>query len=263
MQPTSDADLRDLVTHVIDVSAPQPFGAYAFASGDPGADIARHVERAVFLEAFGNTPELLAAEYGPYEATSVFLCVIDQRRRLPAGAMRLIIPTPGGPGLKSLNDFEAMWNDPATPHPPAMNTRHSPFTTWDIATLAVVEGYRAPGAAGLVSLGLYQSTVRTALTNGAKRFVAILDYTVYRMSRMQFGRPFVPLAAPRPYLGSEQSLPVSCDLRDWKRRLSAASSPVGEIIFNGRGIEAAVRPVSQERRMAVVGALVARRGGAA
>ncbi len=42
------------------------------------------VERAVFLEAFGNTPELLAAEYGPYEASSMFF--IDPR------------PPPAAPG---------------------------------------------------------------------------------------------------------------------------------------------------------------------
>lgn len=259
--PLSDADLRDLVSDVIDTSASQPFGAYAFASDDPGAEIARHVERIVFLEAFGNTAELLAHEYGPYEATSVFLCVIDQRRRLPAGSMRLIVPTLGGPGLKTLHDIDALWKEPDAPGSPPRRSRRSPLTTWDIATLAVVEGYRAPGAAGLVSLGLYQSTVRTALSNGGKRFVAILDYKVYRMSRMQFGRPFVPLGSPKPYLGSEQSLPVACDLHDWKRRLTAAHSPVGPIIFDGTGIEAAMLSVSREDRLAAVASLVTRPPG--
>ncbi len=258
MDPLSDSDLRALVSEVIDTAAPQAFGAYAFASGHPGAEIARHVERAVFLEAFGNTPELLAAEYGPYEATSVFLCVVDQRRRLPAGSMRLIVPTADGPGLKTLHDIEAIWNEPDPPGSPPKRPRRSPPTTWDIATLAVMDEYRAPGAAGLVSLGLYQSTVRTALASGGKRFVAILDYKVYRMSRMQFGRPFVPLGAPKPYLGSAQSLPVACDLADWKRRLTAAKSPVGPIIFDAAGIEAALTPVSLEDRLAAVAALLGR-----
>src|SRR5216684_4710946 len=101
-----------LIDRTIDVSVPEVFGSYLFLDSDPAAEIARSVERAVFLEAFGNTPELLAAEYGPYESSSLFLCIVDHRARRPAGAMRLILPRISGPGLKSVNDVEKAWGEP-------------------------------------------------------------------------------------------------------------------------------------------------------
>ena len=65
----------------------------------------------MFLEAFGNTAELLADEYGPYEASSFFICVVDHLRMLPAGVMRVVLPSPRG--FKSLNDIEPVWGEPA------------------------------------------------------------------------------------------------------------------------------------------------------
>ena len=78
-----DAELRYLTELVMPADAVEPFGAYLFRGDEPGAELGRHVERAVFLEAFGNTPELLAEEYGPYEASSVFICVVDQLPQAP------------------------------------------------------------------------------------------------------------------------------------------------------------------------------------
>ena len=86
------------------------FGVYVLRSDEPAAELARHVEREVFLEFFGNTPELLAAEYGPYESASVFICVIDHVLRQPAGVMRIIVPS--ACGAKSLHDLEARWGQP-------------------------------------------------------------------------------------------------------------------------------------------------------
>ncbi len=82
-----------------------PFGLYVIPSADPAAELARAVERDVFFEYFGNTAEMLAAEYDPYEASSVHLCVVDHLRGQAAGAMRLILPSAAG--LKTSVDLEA------------------------------------------------------------------------------------------------------------------------------------------------------------
>jgi hypothetical protein len=80
-----------------------PFGVYVLESGDPSSALARQVERDVFLEFFGNTVDMLDAEYRAYDAASTFLCVIDHERRVTAGMIRLISPSPAG--FKTLHDL--------------------------------------------------------------------------------------------------------------------------------------------------------------
>ena len=106
-----DLALRELAESVIESSgAEQPFSLHLIASTDAAAELGRSVEREVFGEVFGNSPELLAAEYAQYEPASVFLVVLDNRRLLPAGVMRLIVS--GAQGLKSLDDIERVWGQP-------------------------------------------------------------------------------------------------------------------------------------------------------
>ncbi|HLM95539.1 MAG TPA: hypothetical protein VK283_04440, partial [Acidimicrobiales bacterium] len=91
-----DAELRRLARRATDPRSTAPLGVYLFRSSDPASELARHVERVVFLETFGNTPELLIKEYAPYEEASIFLCVVDHLRQVPAGTMRVLLPSPLG-----------------------------------------------------------------------------------------------------------------------------------------------------------------------
>jgi hypothetical protein len=240
---------RDLVAGVLDVDVAEPLGAYVFGPHDAGAELGRLVERAVFLEAFGNTSEMLDDEYSPYEQSSLYFCVVDHRRRTPAGMIRIILPDPpvagsgGAAGLKSLVDLEACWGEPATALLARTRVPLAPPPTWDNATLTVMPAYRGSSAAGLVSLGLYQSVVRAARQAGIDWMVAILDLAVYRMSRQRFQSPFVPFAEARTYLGSQASLPVSLHVSDWKRRLGANDAAIHDIVFEATGLEAAMRPL--------------------
>ncbi len=254
--PSADLDsvrLRRLVDDTVDASVDEPLGAYLFASHERGSEIGRHVERTVFLEAFGNTPELLEKEYGPYEEASVFFCVVDHRRRQPAGVMRVILPGGAGPGLKSLNDVEPTWGFPGSMLLRRAGASAPLDATWDIATLAVMPEYRGNAAAGLVSVALYQSEVLAALAAGVDWMVAILDETVHRMARLEFSQPFVPFAPARSYLGSPASLPVYVQLSEWSERLASGHPAVHDVIFRGSGIEAAVRPLDLERSSRIVG----------
>ena len=201
-----DIELRHLAGTVIDPEATAPFGLYVFGPTDPGAELARTVERAVFAETFGNTAELLAAEYGPYEAASVFVCVIDHRRRRPAGMLRIIVP--GSAGSKSLQDIATHWA--ADPASLGLDPQH----TWDVATLAVAADYRGRAASGLVSLSLYQALTLAVGRAGINQVITILDLPVLRLLQWQVGRPFTAFdhLEPRPYLDSPASLPVVCDV---------------------------------------------------
>lgn len=222
----------------------QPFGAYLFRGDEPEAAIGRGLEQKVFLETFGNTPEVFESEYGPYESASMFFVVMDHLLGVPAGVMRLIVPVPGRSGLKSLDDVEPEWGAPPEALIARAGLHFDPARTWDIATLAVDPAYRNASAQGLVSLGLYQSVVRTSRAMGVDWLVAILDHLVLRMARVAFASPFDPYAEGRPYLGSLSSSPVLVDLQAWDERLGAKDPVIHDIIYGGVGIEPALAPLN-------------------
>lgn len=220
--------------------ARQPFGAYVFRADDPGAALARHVEEQVFFKTFGNTPDLLAAEYGRYERDSLFLCVLDHKRCLPAGCMRLIHPSERG--FKSFHDVEPVWGEPVEALVQRTDLALDPARTWDIATIAVAEDYRGAALQGLVGMGLYQTLTLAAFRCGIRWFVAILDMPVFRMLRWKLRMIFAGFEGvrPMPYLGSAASLPAWCDVTDAERRLAVEDPALHEILCQGRGLEAAL-----------------------
>jgi hypothetical protein len=248
---TDRSELARLARSVIAPDTTQPFGAYVFLADDPAAELGRATERAVFLETFGNTRELLDAEYGAYEASSLFFTVLDHRRLCPAGAIRMIVPTEGGPGLKTFNDVGPIWHESAETMLARSGIGLSRRRTWDIATLAIDPGYRSAAATGLVALGLYQSIVRTGEALGVEWMVAILDRAAFRMSKARFHQPFFALAEGRPYLGSRESLPIYGCVSDWRRRLAIEDPSIHAIIYEGVGIEAALRPLDVEAATAL------------
>jgi hypothetical protein len=239
----SDEDLRELCREVVGPDARQPLGAYILRPDEPGAALARHVEGRVFYEAFGNTPDLLLAQYGRYERDSLFLCVLDHRRLLPAGAMRLIHPSERG--FKSFHDVEPVWGEPAEAMVRRTCLSLDPERTWDIATIAIAEDYRGGALHGMVGMGLYQTLTLAAFHCGIRWFIAILDMPVFRLLRWKLRMIFAGFEGvrPMPYLGSVASLPAWCDVTDAERRLATEDPALHEVLCRGRGIDAALRTV--------------------
>ncbi|HUY07158.1 MAG TPA: hypothetical protein VMU99_07860 [Acidimicrobiales bacterium] len=242
MNPTPHAfEIKELIASSIDVSAPEPFGTYLFAYDEQGAEIARDLERTVFLEAFNNTSSLLFDEYHRFERASIFICVIDHRRRECAGMMRVILPVRGGPGLKSLLDVEPIWKRSAATLFEEAGLEYDPDQSWDIATLAVAREYRTAASLGLMHIGLYQAIARLGRHFGVKWLVAILDYAVYRLIRLQLRRCFVALAEERSYLGSARSVPACCALQIAEAETRENDSILHELIYVGSTIKPALR----------------------
>jgi hypothetical protein len=242
----SDASLRRLAVDAMVENPTEPFGVYLFRSDEPGADLARRVEQEVFLEVFGNTPELLTKEYEPYEAASFFVCVVDHGRRLPAGVMRILVPSPAG--FKTVNDIPPIWTESLDEMAGRTGLALDYAKTWDIATLAVASDYRGKAKAGLVTMGLYQALSMLTLRSGIEWLIAILDRRVFRMVRWQLRMTFadfkdVPVL---PYLGSAASLPVWCSMSQGKRYLIAKDPELYELLVEGKGLEVAVRPLDMD-----------------
>jgi hypothetical protein len=247
-----DVDIKDLIAASIDTSVPEPFGTYFFTANEPGAEIARQLERDVFLDAFGNTPAMLHHEYNCYEPTSVFLCVIDHRRRVCAGMMRVIMPLPGGPGLKSLNDVEPGWGETAAVLLARSEFDLDPDLTWDIATLAVDRDYRTGIALGMMHIGLYQALARLAKNFGIQWFVAILDYAVYRLIRLQLRRAFIAFGEEHPYLGSARSVPAVCPVEHAEKEVRDSDPILHELIYVGSTIKDALRQLDLQSAISSV-----------
>jgi hypothetical protein len=243
MTDFDDPALRRLARTTVPADAREPFGAYIFAVSDPGADLARHLEQAVFLEAFGNTPDLLKREYGKYEHSSFFICVVDHLRHVPAGMMRVLTPSPAG--FKSLDDIEPVWGLPADELVERTGISLDARCTWDIATLAVAKDYRRGASGGLVTMALYQSLTLAALHCGIEWFIAILDMPVFRIIRWRLRMIFAGYdgIGPLPYLGSAASLPAWCDVLESERRLAAEDEDLYAVLVRGEGLEPALRRV--------------------
>ena len=234
------ADLRDL-SKTTGAGASEPLGAYLFAGDDPRAELARHLEQAVFLETFANSHELLAREYTPYEDASFFICVVDHLLHRPVGAMRVV--TPSIAGLKSLTDIEPVWGLPWSTLVERTGLTLDASSTWDIATLAVAPEYRGGAIGGLVTMGLYQTLTLAAFRCGVDWFVAILDMPVFRILRWRLRMIFAGYEGigPRPYLGSVASLPAWCDVALAARRLEEEDEDLHAVLVRGVGLEQGLR----------------------
>lgn len=167
---------------------------------------AAEVEARVFLQAFGNTPEVMAEEYGPYSDRSCFVAVIDDVTGSALGAARLILPSDTGP-VKTLTDVAGEpWHLLV---PEALRTAGlAGRRVWDVATLAVDRRYRSGAAGAQLTLALCHGVIEHSRLSGAEALVNILDDRVLRLLRA-IGMPLTPLpgAASRPYLGSPASTP--------------------------------------------------------
>jgi len=236
-----DLGLRERTASLVERSeAAQPFGVHVLSSTDPASELGRVVERAVFEEFFDNSPELLAQEYDQYEPASLFLCVVDNRRLVPAGVMRLVVSSPCG--FKSLDDIPRVWGERIDDAIASSGSGLDRARCWDVATFAITSEYRGAATEGLVSLALYQALVMTARSCDVPWFVAVLDVSVLAAISERMADPFTrfPGLAPRPYLDSPASVPVFVDLDAYQPRLAELDPTMHEILFEGAGLEAAV-----------------------
>ncbi|MFW3169349.1 hypothetical protein [Geodermatophilus sp. CPCC 206100] len=170
-------------------------------------DAARTVEGRVFLQAFGNTPEVMEQEYGPFEARSRFVVVLDEDSGTALGAARLILPDPSAGPVKTLADVAGdPWRVDVADALGRAGLTGGPV--WDVASLAVDRRFRSGAGGAELTLALCHGILEHPRICGAEGLVTVLDDKVLRLLRVM-GVPWAPLpgAASRPYLGSPASTP--------------------------------------------------------
>lgn len=192
-------------------SGDKRFCCYRLPGNSPYADIARTIECKVFDDFFGNSPDVMTEQYGPYESQSSFLLVVDRRAQRPAGAMRIITTSPHR-GLKTLEDI----GQAPLYMPTSTVVEHHRISDlnrcWDVGSVAVLKDYRGQQYDHLISTTLYGRLHMQAVASGIEHFTAILDSHAFSQIVNVFGVPFVPIVdtRPFPYLGSESNLAAYC-----------------------------------------------------
>lgn len=200
----SERRLSDLL-HEWPLPADTRFGCYLLPHRSRYSDLAREVECTVFERFFGNTPQCMADAYAEYEASSMFLLVVDQDEHRAAGALRIILPT--ARGLKTLNDIAEAPPHIGSERVASYHHIDDPRRCWDIGSVAVLKEYRAAATDHTVSLMLYGHLYNLMVRRGIEHMVTVLDKHAFAQLTEALGVPVVPIAGSEPfsYLGSETS----------------------------------------------------------
>lgn len=174
--------------------------------GDTMNDVARTVERIVFEQQFGNDASVMNELYGPYEDASRFFLVVDQVNARPVGALRAIQNSDAG--LLTLNTLPPEATDVPIAEILPRHGIDALDDCWDIGTVAVLPDYRRSGQSA--SILLYRAMTLSALNDGIKHIVSVIDQKPYETMVKYLGIAFEPLATTKPfsYEGSDVSIAV-------------------------------------------------------
>lgn len=208
-----DAALEYLTRQLLSDSPPSDtrFCCYRLSGDNPYSDIARTVECRVFEHFFGNSPDVMTDQYGPYESQSSFLLVVDCRAQRPAGALRIISSSPNR-GLKTLEDIVHAPLFLPTSKVMEHHGIDDLSRCWDVGSVAVLREYRGLKYDHLISTTLYGRLHMQAAASGIEHFTAILDSHAFGQLVRVFGVPFIPIMRSRafPYLGSQSNVAAYC-----------------------------------------------------
>ena len=187
---------------------------HEIAGTDPISNIGRTIECQVFEQAFGNTAEIMADEYGPYEPASTFFIVHDTFDQDVLGVIRIAGEAPiGFKTLVDLSDSSRV-KHAGIPLPlPQLDdffTQHGiePDKTIDVMTLAVPPKHRGLRSTDIMGT-LYHQTIDYSLRHDINHWFMMLDEHAYGIIN-SIGVPLEPVAGigPVEYLGSEKTYPL-------------------------------------------------------
>lgn len=173
---------------------------YRLDGTDALSNLARHIEREVFEESFGNDDGQMRWIYGLYEDVSTFFLAMDQVTRRPVGALRAM-HSRADRCLLTLREAEKY----AGVTPAQFRRYHGLETEADWGTLAIAKPNRAAGGHLLTAM-LSRAGQVWACLGGERHYVLLVDSELRRTFDM-LGYPFAGLAgmAPFSYEGSASS----------------------------------------------------------
>jgi ribosomal protein S18 acetylase RimI-like enzyme len=195
-----------LVDELLADGGDRRFRVHLAGPDDVAALLSLQVAADVFLGAFGNTPELLRAEYAPLFPAMRHVLVLDSATRTAVGS--LILQEAPAQELKTVVDAAGPpWSMPVDRTLGALGLERGAATGADLLLLAVRPGYRRHGLAQLLMYGGWMAS----LARGRHLWTAILDDTLLGGMNLMTEGALRPIdgAVSAPYLGSPASTPVS------------------------------------------------------
>ena len=238
----TDDEARRLTDDVLAAveTAPGRYSVHLAGAHDDGALLSLQLVADVFLEAFGNTPDLLRGEYTHLLAAMTHVVVLDRESRTVAGC--LVLQEASAEELKTVVDLAGEpWSMPPEQSLAAITLARGDRSAGDLLFLAVGAEHRSQGVAVLL---LYAGWVVSA-TRGIERWTAILDDPlVAGLTELTLGA-LRPVAGSRPYLGSAGSTPVTMRMRPWQ---DAELFRMMQDVGTGLAVSTAFCPALEESR---------------
>lgn len=195
----------------------------------------------MFQQAFGNTPEVMEQEYGPYQERSRFVTVIDEEGGSALGVARLILTDATAP-VKTLADVAGEpWHLDVADSLGAAGLAGG--LVWDVASLAVDRRFRSGAAGAEVIVALCHGVHQYSLNCGVEGLVTILDDRILRVVRAM-GMPWTPMAGAtsRFYLGSPASTPCLMVMSAVADSIRTRRSDLAPAVIDGIFSSIAVTP---------------------
>ena len=236
-------ETQRLVDDLLADGGDRRFQVHLAGPDDVAALLSLQVAADVFLGAFGNTPELLRAEYAPLFPAMRHVLVLDAETRTAVGSM--ILQEAPAEELKTVVDAAGPpWSMPVDRTLGALGLQRGERTGADLLLVAVRPGYRRLGLAQLLMYAGWTAS----LERGADHWTAILDDSLlYGMNLITDGA-LQPIdgAISAPYLGSPSSTPVNVRMNphedvDLLRRVHA----IGRAVSVDAEFSAALQPGRQ------------------
>jgi hypothetical protein len=177
---------------------------------DPVGDVlaaARECEAEIFLQAYGNTRDEIADEYGPYEQASAFIALTDDRGDVVAET-RLIAPSAAG--LKTLDDTSRTpWRIDGYRAARAVGIDLS--LAWDVATIGVHPSLRGSGLQAAIAM--YHGIVAATRANNLRWVTMLMDERARRLlTSLACETHVLPGTWPGDYMGSPACTPLWADV---------------------------------------------------
>jgi N-acyl-L-homoserine lactone synthetase len=166
----------------------------------------RECELSVLNQWYGDTPELLAEAYGPYEERQTAFLWLSTEDDQVVGFARML--RPGPLPLKTIVDVRGpLWNVDGEACAEQAGVDLS--RAWDVATLGVRSELLSPELRKVAVQVLYHTVGEAAMANGAPWVIGIVDQHVWGLlSKTGLHMRPLPGTGPAEYMGSSACLPV-------------------------------------------------------
>jgi ribosomal protein S18 acetylase RimI-like enzyme len=211
------------------------FGVHLVEAGEDAALLSLQVAADVFLDTFGNTPELLRAEYADLLPSMTHLLVVDRTARAAVGT--LILQRGPAERLKTLVDLaQPPWSVPVGRALGSLDLAAGDRSAADLLLLAVAPEHRNRGLAPLLMYAGWVASVHL----GVERWTAILDDGLLAGLDQMTGGAIGRVGGSMPYLGSAASTPITVRMRpaedtDLLRRMQAVGAlAASRVAFDAR-----------------------------